>query len=165
MKKYFYMDGSNSLGPFSIEELQEKKISRETHVWFHELGEWKEAGVVPELNELFTLLPPPFLKQNKELNIALVPQNMKTNMDIFIFIAIAFWFFNLLVMFVIQKLVDKWYEPPVRYIQIGLNIIFVALPIIFALSIKDKSLKKIALVLGAIISIYMLYNNISYLFI
>lgn len=164
MKKFFYMDGSNSVGPFSIEELQEKKISRDTHVWFQELGEWKEAGGIPELKELFTLSPPPFQKQNKDLSITHVQEVEKTKMDLFIFISIVYWFFSELTMFVIRKLVDKWYEPPMQYIQIGLNIIFAAVPIIIALSIKDKSLKKIAVVLGVLMSIYMLYNNFSYLF-
>ena len=53
MKKYFYSDGTNNFGPFTLEELREKNITRETKVWFQELGEWKRAGSVSELNELF----------------------------------------------------------------------------------------------------------------
>ncbi len=49
MKKYFYSDGTNNFGPFTLEELREKNITRETKVWFQELGEWKPAGTVPEL--------------------------------------------------------------------------------------------------------------------
>ncbi|HBX88247.1 MAG TPA: hypothetical protein DEG09_06480, partial [Marinilabiliaceae bacterium] len=41
MTKYFYSDGTNSYGPFTIEELKEKGITRETKVWFQELGDWK----------------------------------------------------------------------------------------------------------------------------
>jgi hypothetical protein len=59
MKKYFYTDGTNNFGPFSLDELKEKNITRETKVWFQELGDWKKAGEVPELFELFKLLPPP----------------------------------------------------------------------------------------------------------
>lgn len=62
MKKYFYTDGTNNFGPFTLEELREKNISRETKVWFQELGEWKPAGSVPELDELFRLVPPPVQK-------------------------------------------------------------------------------------------------------
>jgi F0F1-type ATP synthase membrane subunit c/vacuolar-type H+-ATPase subunit K len=64
MKKYFYSDGSNKFGPFTLEELQEKKITRETKVWFQELGEWKPAREVPELTEIFKLVPPPITKTN-----------------------------------------------------------------------------------------------------
>ncbi|MDD4823245.1 MAG: CD225/dispanin family protein [Bacteroidales bacterium] len=59
MKKYFYTDGTTNFGPFSLEELKEKHISRDTMVWFQELGEWKRAETVSELNELFLLAPPP----------------------------------------------------------------------------------------------------------
>ena len=64
MKKYFYSNGTNNVGPFTIEELREKKISRETKVWFQELGDWKPASTIPELTELFTLVPPPIEKSN-----------------------------------------------------------------------------------------------------
>lgn len=45
MKKYFYTDGKDKFGPFTLEELKEKEISRETLVWFQELNDWKPAGV------------------------------------------------------------------------------------------------------------------------
>lgn len=59
MKKYFYTDGVTNFGPFTLEELTEKHISRDTMVWFQELGEWKHAETIPELKELFILAPPP----------------------------------------------------------------------------------------------------------
>lgn len=58
MKKYFYTNGINNFGPFTFEELEEKKITRETRVWFKELGEWKLAGNILELNEIFDVTPP-----------------------------------------------------------------------------------------------------------
>ena len=64
MKKYFYTDGTDKFGPFTLGELKEKEITRETQVWFHELGEWESAGTIPELQDLFALMPPPIQKQN-----------------------------------------------------------------------------------------------------
>ena len=55
MKKYFYSDGTNNFGPFTLEELKEKEISRETMIWFQELREWKKAETIQELNDLFAL--------------------------------------------------------------------------------------------------------------
>jgi len=66
MKKYFYTDGTNNFGPFTLEELKEKNITRETKVLYQELGDWKKAGDVPELNELFKLVPPPPPSQTSE---------------------------------------------------------------------------------------------------
>lgn len=61
MKKYFIHIGNEQEGPFDKEELQAKKIKKETPVWFEELGEWTTAGKVAELEELFKITtPPPF---------------------------------------------------------------------------------------------------------
>lgn len=77
MKKYFYTDGTNNFGPFTLEELREKNISRETKVWFQELGEWKPAGSVPELDEIFRLVPPPVQKPVSETNSNTVQNSQK----------------------------------------------------------------------------------------
>ena len=69
MKKYFYTDGTNNFGPFTLEELREKNITRETKVWFQELGTWKPAGAVPELTDIFKLVPPPVTKLNSNFNM------------------------------------------------------------------------------------------------
>ena len=63
MKKYFFTDGTNKFGPFTLDELKEKNISRETLVWFQELNDWKSAGEIPELSELFIYTPPPLEKE------------------------------------------------------------------------------------------------------
>ena len=68
MKKYFYNDGANSFGPFTIEELRELNITRETLVWFQELGSWKSAGEVSELADLFKLVPPPLLDPDSKFD-------------------------------------------------------------------------------------------------
>jgi len=59
MKKYYYSAGLDKFGPFTLDELKTKGISRETKIWFDELGDWKVAGSVPELKDLFKLMPPP----------------------------------------------------------------------------------------------------------
>lgn len=59
MQKYFYTDGTNNFGPFTLEELRLKNITRETNVWFQGMSTWAPAGNVPELNDLFKLVPPP----------------------------------------------------------------------------------------------------------
>jgi|GEM_PF-1412493 hypothetical protein len=163
MKKYFYSDGTNNFGPFTIEELKEKGITRETMIWFQELGEWKKAGTIQELNDLFALIPPP-IQQGNIYNQQAVRQSSSNNtIDIFVFLSIAYWFAVNLANFLIQKIVDDWYDTPAKYFQIGTNIIFSAIPIIFAISVRNKTLKVIAIILGALLSIYILYNNIDWL--
>ncbi len=62
MNSYFYSDGVNSFGPFSLEQLQEKSINRDTLIWYQELGDWKKAETLPELEGYFKTVPPPLSK-------------------------------------------------------------------------------------------------------
>lgn len=60
MKKYYLHNGTESSGPFDIEELKAKKITKASPVWFEGMLHWKTAGEIPELNHLFIINPPPF---------------------------------------------------------------------------------------------------------
>jgi hypothetical protein len=60
MKKYYYHDGTSQQGPFDIEELKSKSLSKETLIWFEGLQEWLKAETIEELKELFIVkMPPP----------------------------------------------------------------------------------------------------------
>ena len=58
-KKYFYSDGVNRFGPFTLSELKEQNITRETLVWYNGMEQWQKAGTLIELNSLFNSVPPP----------------------------------------------------------------------------------------------------------
>jgi hypothetical protein len=59
MKKYFLQDGSSTIGPFDLEDLKEKKITRDTLVWCEGMEDWKKATEVNELGGILTAVPPP----------------------------------------------------------------------------------------------------------
>lgn len=63
MKKYFLHNGSENIGPFDIEELKERKITKETQVWYEGLADWKEASEIEELKPILVVLPPPLTKK------------------------------------------------------------------------------------------------------
>lgn len=69
MQKFFIHFQGQQLGPFSLEELKQKGITRNTMVWFDGLPEWKEAKDVYELSDLFRNQPPPFEKNTTHSNI------------------------------------------------------------------------------------------------
>lgn len=52
MQKFHYTDGTNTFGPFTIEELQGKGITGDTYVWTEGMPSWVVARQVPELAEL-----------------------------------------------------------------------------------------------------------------
>lgn len=59
---FFYAKNDEKFGPVSIEELKEAGISRDTLVWREGFDSWKKAGNIPELAELFKIMPPPLPK-------------------------------------------------------------------------------------------------------
>lgn len=70
MKKYYYSEGLDKFGPFTLEELKDKGLSRNTKIWFDDLGgDWKEAGDVPELKELFKMMPPPIASSHSNPDV------------------------------------------------------------------------------------------------
>lgn len=60
MKKYYLHNGIESSGPFDLSELEMKKITSSTPVWFSGLPDWKTAGEIDELQNLIKVSPPPF---------------------------------------------------------------------------------------------------------
>ena len=61
MKKYYLHVGTHQEGPFSLEELRQKGITRTTPVWREGITGWTEAQSIIELQVLFAVIvPPPF---------------------------------------------------------------------------------------------------------
>ena len=163
MKKYFYTDGTDKFGPFSLEELKEKEITRDTKIWFQELGDWKKASTIPELNELFTLIPPPINHENINPHVFIKRESKFNTIDIFVFLSIFYWFALNLSFLIIKKFVENYYEKlPFKYYEFFTSIIWSLLPIVFSLSIKNKTLRLISLILSICLAISMLYNNIDW---
>jgi hypothetical protein len=58
-KYYFIVQEGQQQGPFTLEQLKTKPLTRETKVWYQGLDGWKLIGEIPELSELEGFLPPP----------------------------------------------------------------------------------------------------------
>lgn len=59
MKKYYLHIGTENSGPFDLEELKIKRITKKTPVWFEGLENWKYAEDIEELKSVFVVMPPP----------------------------------------------------------------------------------------------------------
>lgn len=59
MKQYYIHLGQQE-GPFTIEQLRSKNLSKETPVWYEGLDSWSTIGEVPELRFIVKATPPPF---------------------------------------------------------------------------------------------------------
>jgi hypothetical protein len=63
MKRYFLHNGHAQMGPFDIDDLKTKDITKQTSIWYEGLQDWITADNVPELQSLFVNAPPPFQQQ------------------------------------------------------------------------------------------------------
>ena len=65
MEYYYSTNGNDKNGPLSFDELKQKNITSKTLIWHEELDDWKMAGQLPELKNLF-----------KKTNIAIKNQKL-----------------------------------------------------------------------------------------
>lgn len=59
MNTYYIHNGNESIGPFGLDELKSRKITKTTPVWCQGMEDWKHAGEVAELKSLLMVTPPP----------------------------------------------------------------------------------------------------------
>lgn len=93
MKKYYLHNGTENIGPFTIDELKEKRINRDTPVWCEGMQDWKEAVAVEELKFLFAAVPPPIKKkttENKKQETTIIVKKHSSLFKIFIITIILF---------------------------------------------------------------------------
>ncbi|MDI1233946.1 MAG: DUF4339 domain-containing protein [bacterium] len=62
MTNFYIHKDEQQLGPFSIEELKDLKISKYTMVWFEGAEGWQKASEINELNDIIIATPPPMQK-------------------------------------------------------------------------------------------------------
>ena len=55
MKEYYYSDGIEKYGPFSIEELKSHEIKEDTLMWSEGMDDWKPANELSAISMLFDL--------------------------------------------------------------------------------------------------------------
>jgi uncharacterized membrane protein YhaH (DUF805 family) len=67
-RNYFFVNGQDREGPFSLSELKAKDIKWNTLIWYQGLNEWKEACEIEELSGVFESVPPPIKNQTEPLN-------------------------------------------------------------------------------------------------
>ncbi|MDQ3017398.1 MAG: DUF4339 domain-containing protein, partial [Bacteroidota bacterium] len=53
MSQYYYTDGKERFGPFSLDDLRGKNLTGETLVWREGLTDWIPAKTISDLNPLF----------------------------------------------------------------------------------------------------------------
>jgi len=80
MKNYFYTNGVDQFGPYSLEELKGLNLSRETLVWFYGLKNWTALSEIEELKDIANLQPQKLNEyEQKKTNKSQFDTELKSN--------------------------------------------------------------------------------------
>ena len=58
IRYYFIFEENTKKGPYTIEEIKEKRLTEDTLVWHKELSDWKQAKEIDEIEPFLVVLPP-----------------------------------------------------------------------------------------------------------
>jgi len=113
-KEFYYLEGKEQKGPFTVDQLKTLRLMPDTLVWTDEFDNWKSAKDVEELKGILRKMPPPppiidnshsstfqtseenqedkkyWSKNDNEKN-AIVPQKKRSNLEIIIRIILLVW--------------------------------------------------------------------------
>lgn len=71
MKEYFFLKGKDQNGPFTVEQLADKGLTRESLIWTEGMENWQKLKDIPELiQELKIKSVPPPPPSHKDENIS-----------------------------------------------------------------------------------------------
>jgi len=100
------------------------------------------------------------------MNLEKHTSNSKVNTkysDTLLLLFLSITFVSTAGQFAIRVLVERWYDPPFKYFQVGFwlvqNLGFFLIP----LSIKDKSLKILGFIITSIMVCYWVYSSVDFL--
>ena len=116
MNTFYIFINEEQQGPFTIEEIKLKNITKNTLVWSEGMEDWKEAGIVEELKALFPVLPPPIKKTTTEKKKQDVTVNIKTHSSLYkIFKIIGIVFLILILLSLVVKILDSKHSSSATY--------------------------------------------------
>jgi Interferon-induced transmembrane protein/GYF domain 2 len=78
MAQYYYTDGKERFGPFTLEDLKDKNIAPTTLVWKEGLPDWVSARDLSDLESLFnegSTFPPPLVPVYSSPVVETPPKN------------------------------------------------------------------------------------------
>ena len=76
MAKYFFSDGTNQFGPFTVDELRGKSVGPQTSVWCEGMPGWQPASTVQEIAPLMAAHGPPPMNFQPAPSVVPPPKNV-----------------------------------------------------------------------------------------
>lgn len=164
MKQYYYTDGLEKYGPFSLEGLKAESIKPDTLVWFAEQNAWKPAKDILDLRPLLGLAAEEPSQQFISPLSARVSTDPDRNGDALIVLGLSIWVLGTLINVFATIFMDWWYDSPLKYISMLSSFGYVLLPILMALAIRKPQARKVGLILAICIALMVFYTNVNWVF-
>jgi hypothetical protein len=188
MNNYFYHDGFREFGPFTAQELLDKKIRPDYKLRLDGQDELKMAKEVEEVATLFksrqqqsstpilqtyaTSLPS--AQQSFERDFSFEEQQNTTNRAMaqspadwrqaVLIGALGFWLFDIFLKWILDLLQVEFWQGPGKIINVFMGLIFSFIPVLIAISIKNVNYRIIAMVLASLITLSLIFSNIMWAF-
>jgi GYF domain 2 len=84
MEEYYFSDGEKQFGPFTLGELKDQKITKDSLIWYEGLDNWIKANEIENLKTLFKATPPPLQRiQTPKVEIPVIQPPIKSFNDTF----------------------------------------------------------------------------------
>ncbi len=97
------------------------------------------------------------------LNVVQPNTKIDKKSDLFIMIFISYMVFSEIVRFIVQTMNYSWFESPVKFFIIFLNVIGAFSTVLVALSIRDRTLKITGVIIVSIHMLYILGSNVHWI--
>ena len=82
MEEYYFSDGESQFGPFTLDELKNQKITKDTLIWYEGIDDWTKANEIEKLKTFFKATPPPLQKtQIPKVEVSITPPPIRTSND------------------------------------------------------------------------------------
>ncbi|WP_438961899.1 hypothetical protein [Nonlabens sp.] len=164
MKHYYYSDGISEFGPFTLTELKTKRLRPDFKIRVDAISFTELASNIPELESLFKA-PAPVQKtkyQQTHYYKKEAPENSKR--DQLLLTVLIIWVtslvLNLIVSFIFRDSISSGIKT--EYVIMGvINLLTAVLPVMIALSIQNRTLKIIGIIIAAILTLRFVYGAVQ----
>ncbi|MGJ8684447.1 MAG: hypothetical protein ACSHWW_07480 [Nonlabens sp.] len=163
MIQYYFSDGIGEFGPFTLNELKTKKLRPDFKIRTEATTFTGTASNIPELDSLFEPAPTPSQNIAYQQPQYVQPEvGEKSKSDKLLITALIIWLSTLLLNGLISFIFRNSFSSDYHYVFLGIvNLLSAALPLLVALSIKDKNLKVIGIVIAVILTLRFVFGAIQ----
>lgn len=167
MIQYYYSDGIQEFGPYTLNDLREKALRPDFKIRTETSNYTATASAIPELDSLFneqSSATTNYNKTHQKFENTTTQGSVKSNRDKLLIAVLIIWLLSSLASTIIVFILGSFssYSTDNMYVFSGvLSLISSVLPLLVAVSIQDKNLKIVGIILALILTLQSVYGAIQ----